>query len=550
MQAQSGAFTAAVSGTEPAVVSGAYATIAGTNLVELSGTNSLPGSTRVTVNGVEVDYDPAASRWSARRSLTPGMNRLSVAALDPTGALLASTNLNVVSEVSGVSTGGVLSSHTRWNRELGVVRVTNTVSVTDGATLTIDPGVVVLLTPQGSIRAGTNGRVTTAGTAAEPVFFLPADGGTSWLELAAEGSNAQLSLRHADITAGTVQFRDGATGWMEDTYVHDYLLPGDTTPIAGSDHAASVAVRRCHFRRYHETLWRFTPMLIEDSLFEHAANPSSDALDFDAAPPGSVIRRCTFRHGPQTNTDAVDIGQFGGAGSTGVIIEDCLMYDFTDKGISIGENSQGIVVRNCLIHQVTRGVQVKDESTASVAHCTIVDNEIGLHGYEKFPITCGGRLTNAFNNILWNNTTAIVTEPSTVLVVNYTDTGGTNWPGTGNFDADPLFVDPALHDYRLRSSEPCLGAGQEGDAVGARFPVGAPMARSHPTIESVTVDQGWARVSFWCDSEESYALQSCADVLTGPWTTVTNVPGWFLPRLVRVDDPVTDRPRFYRLSAH
>jgi hypothetical protein len=28
------------------------------------------------------------------------------------------------------------------------------------------------------------------------------------------------------------------------------------------------------------------------------------------------------------------------------------------------------------------------------------------------------------------------------------------------------------------------------------------------------------------------------------------VPGWFLPRLVRVDDPVTDRPRFYRLSAH
>ena len=550
LRAQTGILTAVVNGGEPTVISGAYATIAKTNIVDLSGTNSLPGSTRVTINGAEVDYDPAAGHWSARQSLTPGMNRLFVAALDTAGALLASTNLNVVSEVSGFSTGGVMLGDTVWSRELGVVRVTNTVTVADGATLTIGEGVVVLLTPQASIRAGANGGVTTAGTDADPVFFLPADGDTPWLELAADGANAQLTLRHVDIGGGTVQFRDGSTGWMEDTYVHDYLPPGSTTPIAGCDHAASVTVRRCHFSRYHETLWRFTPMLIEDSLFEHAVNPSSDALDFDAAPPGSVIRRCTFRHGPQTNTDAVDIGAFGGVGSSGVLIEDCLLYDFNDKGISIGESAQGITVRNCLIHHVTRGVQVKDVCTASVGNCTIADSAIGLHGYEKFPNTGGGRLTNTFNNILWNNTTALVTEPSTVLIVNYSDTGGANWPGTGNFNADPLFMASALYDYRLRTNSPCLGAGREGGNLGVRFPVGAPMARSHPVIESVTVSQGSARVSFWCDPEKSYALQTSPDLVTGPWITLTNTPGPPLPRLVQVDDALANRSRFYRLLAY
>src|SRR6185295_412611 len=96
-------------------------------------------------------------------------------------------------------------------------------------------------------------------------------------------------------------------------------------------------------------------------LFELADNASSDALDFDGAPPGSFIRRCTFRHGPQSNTDAIDIGPLGNVGSTNTLIEDNLMFDFpNDKGVSIGEGSYGIVVRNCLMYGNDSGVSVKD----------------------------------------------------------------------------------------------------------------------------------------------------------------------------------------------
>jgi len=98
-------------------------------------------------------------------------------------------------------------------------------------------------------------------------------------------------------------------------------------------------------------------MLVEDSLFENANNPSSDALDFDTAPQGSIIRRCTFRFGPQSNTDAIDIG----SQSTATLIENCLMHDFPfDKGVSIGEDSFQITIRNCLMYRNDSGVATKD----------------------------------------------------------------------------------------------------------------------------------------------------------------------------------------------
>jgi hypothetical protein len=214
-----------------------------------------------------------------------------------------------------------------------------------------------------------------------------------WGELAADGADSSLTVRHADISGGAVQFRYGATGLIEDSYIHHYK--SGSTPIAGCTDAKEVIVRRSHFNVYHETLWRFTLTTIEDSLFENADNPSSDALDFDGAPPGSVIRRSTFRHGPQTNTDAIDIG----SGCQEVLIEDCLMFDFpNDKGVSIGESSFGIVVRNCLIYGCESGIAVKDSCTAFVYNCTFATNEYGFRNYNKAnPIsaTGGGHVTNS-----------------------------------------------------------------------------------------------------------------------------------------------------------
>jgi len=34
------------------------------------------------------------------------------------------------------------------------------------------------------------------------------------------------------------------------------------------------------------------------------------------------------------------------------------------------------------------------------------------------------------------------------------------WPGAGNIDADPLFVDALARDYRLQTASPCRDAGR------------------------------------------------------------------------------------------
>jgi hypothetical protein len=359
------------------------------------------------------------------------------------------------------------------------------------------------------------------------------------------------------LIGGAVKGRNGATCLLEDSYFHDYK--NGTVPIGGCTSAQSMTVRRCHFRVYHETLWQDTLMTVEDSLFELANNASSDALDFDGARVGSVIRRCTFRHGPQSNTDAIDIGPTtSGSGSTNTLIEDNLMFDFpNDKGVSIGEGSYGIVVRNCLMYGNDSGVAVKDSPggkppcTANIYNCTIVGCDYGFRCYNKSnpsSPTDGGQITNSYNNIIWGSRIATFEILNAgIVVADHSDFGGTNWPGAGNFDADPLFLNPTQHDYRLGDNSPCIGTGRDGATLGCKFPVGAPMAPSHPYFSSVVVGDDHVKLGLWVDSEKNYTIQSSDSLNAASWTKVSDVYHQMVPRYVEVTNSLTANHRFYRL---
>jgi hypothetical protein len=451
---------------------------------------------------------------------------------------------------------GTLSGDTIWSPASGEIHVVGNVTVPNGVTLTIQPGTVIKLTNTTSIRASAGGTLTVNGAEASPVLFTRLNGTNVWSELAADGANSSLTIRHAEIVGGAVKFRNGATGLMEDCYVHHYK--NGTVPIAGCTSASSVTVRRCHFAYYHETLWQFTIMLIEDSLFENADNPSSDALDFDGAPPGSIIRRCTFRHGPQSNTDAIDLG----SQTQGTLVEDCLMFDFpNDKGVSIGEDSFGIVIRNCLMYGCDSGVANKDNCTATVYNCTMTDNDYGIREYNKAnpaSPTGGGHLTNSYNNILWNNRTNISLLNASTFVAGYSDFGlpnvlpvPTDFVTSNTIAADPIFVNPTMplgrRDYRLSPGSPCIGTGLNGANMGATLPVGAPMAPSNPSISELGVYGTNVVVGFWADSERTYSVQSSPNASGGSWTPIASVPTNSVPRFLNVTNSMAPGNRFYRL---
>src|SRR5215204_5183272 len=83
----------------------------------------------------------------------------------------------------------------------------------------------------------------------------------------------------------------------------------------------------------------------------------------------------------------------------------------------------------------------------------------------------------ATNLIVWGNVNNVVISNASALEIAFSDIEGTNWPGTGNISGDPLFVNAAAVEYRLRAGSPAIGTGAGGVDMGAVFPVGGIPAR-------------------------------------------------------------------------
>ncbi len=95
-------------------------------------------------------------------------------------------------------------------------------------------------------------------------------------------------------------------------------------------------------------------------------------------------------------------------------------------------------------------------SSPALMNCTLSENSAyaggGLYSFSLSNPT----LTNC---ILWGNTpNAIDGDGATVT---YSDVQG-GYPGAGNIDANPQFLDPSNGDYRLLTQSPCIDAGNNG----------------------------------------------------------------------------------------
>ena len=321
---------------------------------------------------------------------------------------------------------------------------------------------------------------------AEDLVYFNVNGAANnlWGPLSGSGAGSSILVEFADVARGQVNAVSSADGTFQDCFLHDYDNPaGGLTgrPIMLCNFANTFEARRNHVRNYYECLVRNAVIHVEDCLFEQM---TGDALDFDSGQPGSYTRRNTYRHGDLGNVDAVDIGPSGDIpGSTDVRIENSIMWDFPfDKGVSVGDagSSHGIIVSNCLIYGCLSGVMSKDLCDVSVRNCTVVECNSGFTNYNKVnqsSPTGGGITTNSYNNILWNNTTTIGLANDSRVYADHNDFGNTNWPGVGNIDVDPLFVNAAAHNYRLQSGSPCRGSGRDGADMGVTYPLGGIPAR-------------------------------------------------------------------------
>jgi len=109
------------------------------------------------------------------------------------------------------------------------------------------------------------------------------------------------------------------------------------------------------------------------------------------------------------------------------------------------------------------GICFTGESAPTVTNCTISANSAGDDGGGIYCLLSDPTVTNC---ILWGNESdQVYAGPGSSPSLCYCDVqGGWSGAGSGNINADPLFVYPAGSNYRLRPGSPCVDAGTSDGA--------------------------------------------------------------------------------------
>lgn len=152
----------------------------------------------------------------------------------------------------------------------------------------------------------------------------------------------------------------------------------------------------------------------------------------------------------------------GTGATTPLIVSNIITYNTagdTGGGIRSQHGANPIII-NCIIARnsaVTGGGALGCEysSHPKLTNCTISANTSsnGAGGIDV--ATASITVTNI---VLWDNGNEIDLRKGSTGSVTYSDIKG-GWPGQGNINADPLFVDPGKGNYHIQSNSPCIDKG-------------------------------------------------------------------------------------------
>ncbi len=176
-------------------------------------------------------------------------------------------------------------------------------------------------------------------------------------------------------------------------------------------------------------------------------------------PDGPTVTNCTF----SSNTSTATGGGMHNDGSNPTVTN----CEFSGNSAGDGAGMSNLFSSSPTVIDCTfsgnRAIAIDDHSgrggamyivasDVTVLNCTFTDN-VARTGGGMWSIL-NPQVTNC---ILWDNVPEQIVDGGT-LTVTYSNVQG-GFPGTGNIDTDPRFVDPDNGDYRLLPNSPCIDAG-------------------------------------------------------------------------------------------
>jgi hypothetical protein len=415
---------------------------------------------------------------------------------------------------------GTLATST-WTEAGGPYRVTGDLTVPAGATLTVEPG--VLITLNAGIGITVRGALIAVGTSDKGIRIEATNAAQPWAGILLTGAAASGRLEYVDVG-------------------HASKAKGGATTFAGgisNEGRSKIHIQNCRFHDFmapcveNNTLGELTILdtLIEDTMEAIHSNTSfadierchirnihgySDCVDFDNdSTPHSMIKDCRLENGED---DGLDLS------STNCIVSNVTIHHMACKAISLDafEGPSSPQISWIGITDCVDGVVSKDSCNPVLSHITVSRCDFGVKFYEKDAGKGGGKGTlDSF--IVWGNKTQVNLDALSTISITFSDIEG-GYTGTGNKSVDPLFVNAAADDFRLRPGSQAAGAGKNGEDMGA-YPV-APSTGTFVRADSNsdgTVDISDAITTLLYLFAGGVATPSCLDALDTDDTGVLGI---------------------------
>ncbi len=425
--------------------------------------------------------------------------------------LSASRKMTDLADEPVTIVSGTLATSDTWR---GLYHVTGgDFQIPDGVVLTLDPGTLVMIdgvtSGSGGPDINVSGSIHSFGTPASPVTFTAFETGKNWGELHLE--DAELStFQYTNVNQGGHSPGVGHSGTGPTFRVSNSALIFDHTNVTDNAgklmHATSgsdLTFQDCLFARcVMGPEMSSTALLFESSwITEMSAKDDADGIYIHSQ---RSDQSCTMRGG--VVADIVDDGiDLLGAH---IVIEDCVVRDCDDKGISAYNGVT--LISHCLVVNNNRspedptvtsiGAKATSGATTLIRmdHTTVVSTR--TPGVVDFGIQSHNKRNETRGSILWTIRNCIIdaTDPIDVqapylesdVTVDHSNLSIESWSGPGNLNTLPAFVDPDNGDYHLQSqaghwdfltrvwsfdetTSPCIDAGCQTDPIGYEpFPNG------------------------------------------------------------------------------
>jgi hypothetical protein len=454
------------------------------------------------------------------------MKRLNLASL---ALIVCALNLTVNTGFAQTLVSGNVSG--TWTAARSPYIVTNHVTVPADSTLIIEPGVKVKF--RGHYKFNVNGLLAAVGTKTDSIFFVrenPTEQNRWWaIRFENSGGSDTNLVSYCYFEGGKAQgtdsreYRGGAIVCYNSNIIVNHATFRNNQGIGNSVLAGGGAIY----------VTGPSYCIIEDSHFENNSGIGQDTnggalLIINA--PKTTVRRCSFVN------NAAD---FGGALAVwgGGLITNCVIDSnrarYQGGGIYLSIDTGPAEIRQNKIRKNWTydvgawighgggGIYIWKRGTVQIHHNLIIGNSTvmyggGLNCYDSTPLiynnTVYGNTASAgagglrsyfanptgFNNIFWNN--ASTEEISGDFKCTYSDIQG-GYSGTGNINANPLFINSAAENFYLQDKSPCIDAGDPNspsDPDGTIADLGAfyfdqgkcPKAPASLSVKDVSNDQG------------------------------------------------------------